>query len=189
MEFQTSETRNSVPTEPVPEEPLDVTTTAGTDKLDIPWETIQAAQEADPTLQKIRELMWNPDPPQNVNEFGIDVVHLWSQRKSLEIINGGLHRNYETPDGLIEHRQILVPEPLRKRFLYWVHGDPTSGHFGVQKDDSETPTLCLLVGVATRCGTVRPTMRHLLPIQKGSNTAARCHEKRSRTRAVSKVPY
>ena len=77
--------------------------------------------------------MWKPDPPQDVNEFGIDVVHLWSQRKSLEIINGVIHRNYETPDGLIEHRQILVPEPLRKIFLYWVHGDPTSGHFGVQK--------------------------------------------------------
>ena len=128
----TSQTRNPVPTEPVPEEPK-VTTTAENEKLDIPWETIQAAQEADPTLLKIRELMWNPDPPQDVNEFGIDVVHLWSQRKSLEIINGVLHRNYETPDGLIEHRQILVPEPLRKRFLYWVHGDPTSGHFGVQK--------------------------------------------------------
>ena len=128
----TSETRNSVPMEPVPAEPK-VTTTAGTEKLDIPWETIQATQEADPTLQKIRELMWNPDPPRDVNEFGIDVVHLWSQRKSLEIINGVIHRNYETPDGLIEHRQILVPEPLRKRFLYWVHGDPTSGHFGVQK--------------------------------------------------------
>ena len=61
------------------------------------------------------------------------MVHLWSQRKSLEIINGVIHRNNETPDGLIEHRQILVPEPLRRRFLYWVHGDPTSGHFGVQK--------------------------------------------------------
>ena len=127
-----TETRSSVPMEPVPEEPK-VTTTAGTEKLDIPWETIQAAQEADPTLQKIRELLWNPNPPQDVNEFGIDVVHLWSQRKSLEIINGVIHRNYETPDGLIEHRQILVPEPLRKRFLYWVHGDPTFGHFGVQK--------------------------------------------------------
>ena len=95
-------------------EKVGVTSTANSDKLDIPWETIQAAQEADPTLQKIRELLWNPDPPQDVNELGINVVHLWSQRKSLEIINGVIHRNFETPDGLIEHRQILVPEPLRK---------------------------------------------------------------------------
>ena len=135
-----AEIRNPVPTAPVPEESK-VTTTAGTEKLDIPWETIQAAQEADLTLQKIRELMWNPDPPQDVNEFGIDVVHLWSQRKSLKILNGVIHRNYETPDGLIEHRQILVPKPLRKRFLYWVHGDLTSGHFGVQKTQQNSNTM------------------------------------------------
>ena len=63
-----------------------VTTTAGTDKIDIPWETIQAAQEADSTLQEVRELLWNPNSPQDVNEFGIDVVQSWSQRKFLEII-------------------------------------------------------------------------------------------------------
>ena len=72
-----------------------MTTTGRSEKLDIPWETIQAAQEADPTLRKIRELLWNPEPPQDVNEFGIDVVHIWSQRKSLEIINGVIHRNFE----------------------------------------------------------------------------------------------
>ena len=31
------------------------------------------------------------------------------------------------------YQQVLVPAPLREKFLYWVHGDPTSGHFGVQK--------------------------------------------------------
>ena len=53
-----------------------MTTTAGSERLDIPWEAIQAAQEANPTLQKIRELLWNSDPPQDVKEFGIDIVHL-----------------------------------------------------------------------------------------------------------------
>ena len=110
-----------------------MTTTGRSEKLDIPWETIQAAQESDPTLRKIRKLLWNPEPPQDVNEFRIDVVHLWNQRKSLEIIKGVIHRNFETSAGSIKLRQILVPEPLRKRFLYWVHGDLTSGHFGVQK--------------------------------------------------------
>ena len=122
-----------IPTQNAGTKETKTTEAKGSEKLDIPWETIRDAQEADPTLRKIRELLWNPESPQDVNEFGIDVVHLWSQRKSLEIINGVIHRNFETPDGLIEHRQILVPEPLRKRFLYWVHGDPTSGHFGVQK--------------------------------------------------------
>ena len=61
------------------------------------------------------------------------VVNLWNQRKSLVVINGVLHRNFETVEGLVQYQQILVPAALRMRFLYWVHGDPTSGHFGVQK--------------------------------------------------------
>ena len=62
------------------------------------------------------------------------VVHLWSQQKSLSIINGVIHRNYETAEGLVLYQQILVPTPLRAKFLYWVHGHPTLRHFGVQKD-------------------------------------------------------
>ena len=85
------------------------------------------------TLQKLFELLKDPEPPTNVNEFGMGLVNLWNQRKSLEVINGVIHRNFESAEGLILHRQILVPEPLRKKFLFWVHGDPCSGHFGVQK--------------------------------------------------------
>ena len=48
-------------------------------------------------------------------------------------MNGVIHQNFETAEGLVLYRQILVPGPLREKFLYWVHGDPTSGHFGVQK--------------------------------------------------------
>ena len=84
-------------------------------------------------MQKIFELLKDPDPPVDVNEFGMGVVNLWSQRKSLTVINGVLHRNFETAERLILYQQILVPGPLRKKFLYWVHGDPTSGHFGIQK--------------------------------------------------------
>ena len=101
--------------------------------LDIPWETIQEAQEADPVLQTVRKLLQEPIPPACVNEYGMGVVNLWNQRKSLVVINGVLHRNFETVEGLVQYQQILVPDALRMRFLYWVHGDPTSGHFGVQK--------------------------------------------------------
>ena len=72
-------------------------------------------------------------PPVDVNEFGIGVVYLWSQRKSLTVINGVLRRILESAERLILYQQILVPGPLIKKFLYWVHGDPTSGHFGIQK--------------------------------------------------------
>ena len=116
------------------QEPADsVNELPGLNILDISWESIRQAQETDPTLKKLRELLQDPDPPTNTNEFGMGLVNLWNQRKSLEVINGVLHRNFEAPDGLILHKQILVPEPLRKKFLFWVHGDPTSGHFGVQK--------------------------------------------------------
>ena len=85
------------------------------------------------TLQKLFQLLRDPDPPTEVNEFGMGVVHLWNQRKSLEIINGVIHQNYATAEGLILYKQILVPAPLRGKFLYGVLGDPTSGPFGVQK--------------------------------------------------------
>ena len=55
----------------------------------------------------------NLDPPTEVNEFGMGIVHLWNQRKSLEIINGVIHRNYGTAEGLTLYKQILVPAPLR----------------------------------------------------------------------------
>ena len=117
--------------QPTSSEANDQGTDFGT--LDIPWETIRQAQESGLTLKKILELLTDPEPPNNVNEFGMGLVNLWNQRKSLEIINGVIHRNLESAEGLLLHRQILVPEPLRKTFLFWVHGDPCSGHFGVQK--------------------------------------------------------
>ena len=83
--------------------------------LDIPWETIRQAQETDVTLKKLLELLTDPEPPNNVNEFGMGLVNLWNQRKSLEIINGVIHRNFESAEGLILHRQILVPEPLAQK--------------------------------------------------------------------------
>ena len=102
-------------------------------ELDLSWNLIRETQENDVTLQKLFQLLRDPDPPTEVNELGIGVVHLCTQRKSLKIIHGVIHRNYETAEGLIVYRQIMVPAPLRVKFLYWVHGDPTSGHFGVQK--------------------------------------------------------
>ena len=101
--------------------------------MDLSWDSIRRSQESDGTLQRIFELLRDPDAPTEVNQFGMGVVNLWNQRKSLNIINGVIHRNYETAEGLILYKQILVPVPLRQKFLYWVHGDPTSGHFGVQK--------------------------------------------------------
>ena len=86
--------------------------------LDLAWSDIRQKQQKDPTLQKVRELLRDPDPPDDVNEFGMDVVHLWSQRKSLTEINGVLHRTFETAEGITLYQQILVPGLLRKKFLF-----------------------------------------------------------------------
>ena len=105
--------------------------------LDISWNAIRQAQETDATLNKLFELLRDPNLPAEVNEFGMGVVHLWNQQKSLEIINGVIHRNFGSVEGLVLYRQILVPGPLRAKFLYWIHGDPTLGHFGVQKTSNK----------------------------------------------------
>ena len=51
--------------------------------LDLSWDLIRKSQETDVTLQKIFELLRNPDAPTEVNQFGMGVVNLWNQRKSL----------------------------------------------------------------------------------------------------------
>ena len=85
--------------------------------LDLSWDLIREAQETDVTLRKLFEFLQDPDPQTNVNEFGMGVVHLWYQRKSLEIINGVIRRNYETAEGLILYEQIMVPALLREKIF------------------------------------------------------------------------
>ena len=68
------------------------------------------------------------------------VVHLWSQRDCLVLVENILHRNFERADGTVLHQQVLVPLSLRPTFLYWVHNDPASGHFGAMKTQSKLQT-------------------------------------------------
>ena len=49
--------------------------------LDLSWDLIRKSQETDVTLQKIFELLRDPDAPTEVNQFGMGVVNLWNQRK------------------------------------------------------------------------------------------------------------
>ena len=94
---------------------------------------LREAQEKDPVLVKVIMLLKEDDQRSNVDEFGIGVVHLWSQRQSLVIAEGILHRNFVRADGSILYQQALVPRSLRATFLHWVHDDPSSGHFGISK--------------------------------------------------------
>ena len=94
---------------------------------------VRQAQENDPVLCQVRVLLEEPEWRTQVDEFGMGVVHLWNQRNSLVVIRNILHRQFERVDGSILYDQVLVPLKLREQFLYWVHEDPSSGHFGVTK--------------------------------------------------------
>ena len=100
-------------------------------------EIVLDAQNNDPVLQTIESLLQEPVWKENVDEYGMRVVHLWSQRASLTLIDGILHRNFEQADETVSHQQVLVPLSLRTEFLDWVHNDPTSGHFGEMKTGSK----------------------------------------------------
>ena len=100
-------------------------------------EIVLDAQSNDPVLQTIKSLLQEPFLRENVDEYGMGVVHLWSQRANSTLIDGILHRNFERADGTVLYQQVLVPLSLRTKFLYWVHNDPTSEHFGVMKTGSK----------------------------------------------------
>ena len=59
--------------------------------------------------------------------------NLWSQSRTLEVVDGVIYRRFEKPDGTMLYRQTLVLRTLLKEFLYYIHNDVTSGHFGVRK--------------------------------------------------------
>ena len=169
--------KTSKPTEKNPKnmESVPVSERLNMKMLDLSWDFIRKSQETDVTLQKIFELLRNPDAPTEVNQFGMGVVNLWNQRKSLEVINGVIHRNYETAEGLILYKQILVPAPLRAKFYI----GPWRSNFGTLRsteDCRQTTTICLLVRVEKGHGTVRPTLRPMLPVSQRAYTSSRTYE-------------
>ena len=87
-----------------------------TKSMDLPWDSIRRSQESDDTLQRIFELLQDPDAPTEVNQFGMGVVHLWNQRKSMVILNGVIHRNYETAKDSSCINKSKFPLPYEKNF-------------------------------------------------------------------------
>ena len=109
------------------------------------------AQNNDPVLQTIKSLLQEPVWKENVDEYGKGVVHLWSQRASLTLIDGILHRNFEQADGTVLHQQVLVPLTWRTKFLYWVHKRSNFWPFRWNENWEQTAIVALLAGMAQRC--------------------------------------
>ena len=129
----------------VPKIPESIKTDAGVVN-ELSLELIRIEQQKDPVITKIMELLPEAETRKNVDEFGMGVVHLWSQRQSLIVMDNILYRKFESVEGLVRYYQILVPQPLRMKMLYWVHGDPTSGHFGIAKTADKLATYAYWTG-------------------------------------------
>jgi hypothetical protein len=97
--------------------------------LPLSLDIIREAQLKDPVIRNLFPLLRDPQPPSNVDTFGLETAHYWSQRNSLEISDNIIYRKFETAEGHVLHKQILVPIELRATFFHFVHADPTSGHF------------------------------------------------------------
>ena len=59
--------------------------------------------------------------------------HYWSQWKNLKMINGVLHRLWESPSGNHVVPQLVLPKTMRKEVFAQLHSTPTAGHLGVNK--------------------------------------------------------
>jgi len=94
-------------------------------------EGLRTAQENDPEISCILNLMKqsHEKPPwDSVALQSHDVRVLWGMWPRLKIWNGILRRRFESPNGLSEVWQVILPVKLRKEFLYVIHGGMTGGH-------------------------------------------------------------
>lgn len=57
----------------------------------------------------------------------------WAQWNQIEIQEGVLYRRWESDDGMLVKRQVLLPEKLRKDIVAEIHGNPLGGHLGSRK--------------------------------------------------------
>ena len=78
----------------VPRIPVSNKTDAGVVN-ELSLELIRIEQQKDPVITKIMELLPEAETRKNVDEFGMGVVHLWSQRQSLIVKDDILYRKFE----------------------------------------------------------------------------------------------
>jgi len=100
-------------------------------------EVLLNGQREDTVVSTVIRWLEQPDlAPKNnteLNSVDPEIQELYSQRQSLQMIDGILYRNYERPDATIQYQQVIVPHALRREFLQYTHGGLINGHFGVEK--------------------------------------------------------
>ena len=131
---------------------------------------IKEAKDQDPVIQTVISLLQEPIWRTKVDELSMGVVHLWSQRESLVLVENILLRNFERADGTVLYQQVLAPLSLRPTFLYWVHNDPASGHFGAMKTQSKLQTYAYWPGWRKEVVHLCAGAIHVVAIGKGPDS-------------------
>jgi len=75
----------------------------------------------------------NNENNSELNSVDPEIQELYSQRQSLQLIDGILYRNYERTDASVQYQQVIVLLALRHEFFRSTHGGLINGHFGVEK--------------------------------------------------------
>ena len=99
-------------------------------------EELRQAQLTDDTLCPVIEWLERSTAKPDWDEVapcGECTKVYWAQWDSLQLINGVLHRLWETPSGDAVVRQLVVPTSLREKVLKELHGSATTGHFSIAK--------------------------------------------------------
>ena len=77
----------------------------------------------------------------------------WAQWDRLTLIDGVLHRRWESVAGDKEHWQLLGPKDLKDAILREVHDVPAAGHLGAKKTSigGAVPTMCAVGADSVTC--------------------------------------
>ena len=108
----------------------------GEKPLSLSPEVIRTEQRNDAVIGPIIKLIEAGDTEPSwtdVESSSVQVQQLWAQLATLELVDGVLYRQYQSPDGTVIHYQLVVPRSLRMIIMEHVHADVTSGHFGTLK--------------------------------------------------------
>ena len=99
-------------------------------------EELREAYAVDPQLATFHRLMeQNTDRIPWEEVIGLDKTtkELWTQWNRLAMMEGVLYREYETPDGLQRHWQLIPPASIRDELCRLCHVGLTGGHMGVRR--------------------------------------------------------
>ena len=99
-------------------------------------DSLREAQLSDEDFRWMMSGKENDDPRPEWSSVAMKssaVKTYWAQWDQIETHEGVLFRRWETDDGRIVRRQILLPEKIRKEAVMEMHGNPLGGHLGVRK--------------------------------------------------------